>query len=155
MAIDNIDKKILNIIQEHAKLSYYKIGKELGLAASTVHSRVRKLEKAGVIRNFSAIVNPDKVGYEIIAVIGLSVDPAKLNDVASKLTSYEETQLVATTSGDHDMIVQAIAKDIKSLWRFINEKIKTNEGIKPEMDVSGFIDLYKMTHFIKFQEKTE
>ena len=79
---------------------------------------------------------------------------SRVDDVASKLASYEETQIVATTSGDHDIIVKAISRDIKSLWKFINKRIKTLEGIKPDMDVSGSIDVYKMTHFIKFQGKT-
>jgi len=155
MTLDDIDKRILNIIQENAKLPYHEIGKTLGLAASTVHSRVKKLEEVGLIRSFNAIVSPEKVGYKIIAWLGLAADPTKLKDIATKLAAYDQVQIVATSSGDHDIVAQVIAKDVKSLWRFINKKVKTIAGIKSEMDVSGFIDVYKMTPIVKLQENTE
>ena len=71
--------------------------------------------------------------------------------VAEKIASYDEVQLIATTTGDHDVIARVFAENEKSLWRFINEKIKTIDGVKPQMDVSSFIDIFKMSHKIKFQ----
>ncbi|TFF87682.1 MAG: hypothetical protein EU548_09930 [Promethearchaeota archaeon] len=62
------------------------------------------------------------------------------------LTKFDEIQLVVTTSGDHDVVVQMMAKNDKKLWRFINEHIKTIEGIRSNIDVSSFIDIAKMTN---------
>ena len=73
-----------------------------------------------------------------------------MDEVAERIASYEEVQLIATTTGDHDIIVRVIAENEKSLWRFINEKIKTIDGVKSQMDVSSFIDIYKMSHKVKF-----
>ena len=109
--------------------------------------------KSGVIREFDTIICPMKVGYEAIALLGLSVDPLKMNEIAEKIASYIEVQLVATTTGDHDIIVQVYAQDDKDLWRFINEKIKTIKGVRSQMDTSSFIDIFKMSHKINF--KTE
>ncbi len=148
-SLDETDKKILNILQKNDKVSYRELADKLQLAASTIHNRVKKLIEEEIIKEFAAIVDPVKIGYNTIALIGLTVDPLKMKDIASKIASFEETQLVAVSSGDHDIIAQIIAKDEKSLWNFINIKIKTINGIKPQIHVSNFLDIYKSTSSIK------
>jgi len=148
-SIDDTDKKILNILQENDKVSYRELSDRLKLAASTIHTRVKKMIEEEIIKQFGAIIDPAKIGYNTVALIGLSVDPIKMKDIANIIASYEETQLVAISSGDHDIIAQVIAKDEKSLWNFINIKIKTINGIKPQIHVSNFLDIFKSTHSIK------
>ncbi len=148
-SIDEVDKKILNVLQRNDKISYRELSEKLQLAASTIHNRVTKMIEEEIIKQFGAIVDPEKIGYNTIAMIGLSVDPMKMNEIAEIIASYDETQLVAISSGDHDIIAQIIAKDEKSLWNFINIKIKTLNGIKPYIHVSNFLDIFKSTHSIK------
>ncbi len=147
--IDDVDKKILNVLQRNDKISYRELSEKLKLAASTIHNRVTKMIEEEIIKQFGATVDPTKIGYNTIAIIGLSVDPLKMNEIAEIIASYDETQLVAISSGDHDIIAQIIAKDEKSLWNFINIKIKTINGIKPHIHVSNFLDIFKSTHSIK------
>jgi len=149
--VDDIDKKILNILQNNYRISYKELGKKVMMAASSVHNRVQRMLDDGVIKKEDTIINPMKAGFETVAILGLSVDPLKLNEVAEKIASYNKVQLVGTTTGDHDIIASVIAKDEKSLWRFINEKIKTIDGIRSTMDVSSFIDIFKMTYKINFK----
>lgn len=150
--MDSKDREILNLLQKDDKISYKSIADKLDLAASTVHSRVKKLEEKGIIKSFSAIVDPAKVGYNTIAWLGLSVDALKMRDIAKSLAEYDEVQIVATSTGDHDVVVQLIAENEKKLWRFINNNIKTIEGVKPQMDVSSFIDTFKLTNFINLKK---
>ncbi len=147
--IDDVDKKILNILQMNDKISYRELSEKLQLAASTIHNRVTKMTDEEIIKQFGAVVDPVKLGYNTIAILGISVDPIKMNDIANQIASFDETQLVAISSGDHDIIVQIIAKDEKSLWNFINIKIKTINGIKPQIHVSNFLDIFKSTPLIK------
>lgn len=148
--MDKVDQKILSLLQKNDKISYTKLAKYLNLAASTVHNRVKNMEKKGIIKQYSAIINPDKVGYNARALLGITVNPEKMKDIAQKLATYEEVQLVAVSTGDHDIVVQIIAENEKTLWRFINTKIKSIDGIKSRMDVSSFIDVYKNTHIVGF-----
>ena len=148
--MDEVDQKILSLLQKNDKISYHKLAKYLNLAASTVHNRVKNMEKKGIIKQYSAIINPYKVGYTTWALIGISVNPRRMKDIAQILASYIEVQLVAVSTGDHDIIVQVIVENEKNLWRFINTKIKPIEGIKSRMDVSSFIDVYKNTHIVEF-----
>lgn len=149
--MDDIDKKILNILQNNYRISFKKLGKKVIMAASSVHNRVQRMLDEGVIKKEDTIINPMKAGFETVAILGLSVDPLKMNEVVEKIAIYNKVQLVGTTTGDHDVIASVIAKDEKSLWRFINEKIKTIDGVRPKIDVSSFIDIFKMSHKINFK----
>jgi len=148
MQFDDKDKEILNYLQENYKISYKDLSKKVNLAASTIHNRVQNMIKEGIIRKFDTLVDPFKVGYESIAILGLSVDPMKLEEVAKKLAYYNDIQLVVSTTGNHNLTVKIIARDEKNLWRFINDEIKTLDGIQLPIHVSSFIDIFKMTQKI-------
>ncbi|MHA1106254.1 MAG: Lrp/AsnC family transcriptional regulator [Promethearchaeota archaeon] len=149
--MDEINQKILNIIQVNDKISYQELSEKLSMAASTIHNRVKIMEKEGIIKQYSAVVDPFKVGFDSMALIGLSVDIHKMNEIAERLCSFDEIHMVAVASGDHDIIIQLLARDNKELWKFINENIKTIEGVKSKMHVSSYLELKKMNHNIKFK----
>ncbi|MFW9876125.1 MAG: winged helix-turn-helix transcriptional regulator [Candidatus Thorarchaeota archaeon] len=151
LLFDEKDKEILNVLQENYRISYKELSEKVNLAASTIHNRVQNMLRNGIIRKFDTLIDPFKAGYESIAILGLSVDPLKLEEIAQKLVNFDEIQLVATSTGDHNIILRILAQNEKDLWRFINEKIKVIDGIQPKMDVSSFIDIFKMTHKINFK----
>jgi len=148
---DQKDKEILNFLQENYRISYKDLSKKVNLAASTIHNRVQNMIKEGIIKKFDTFVDPFKVGYNTMAIIGLSVDPFKLDEVAKKLTTFDEIQLVASSTGDHNLIIKIISKDEKDLWRFINEEIKTLDGIQLPIHVSSLIDIFKLSQKINFK----
>ncbi|MFX1573842.1 MAG: winged helix-turn-helix transcriptional regulator [Promethearchaeota archaeon] len=152
---DDKDKEILELLQENYRISYKDLSKKVNLAASTIHNRVQNMIKEGIIKKFDTLVDPFKVGYDSIAILGLSIDPLKLDYIARKLSKYDEIQLVASSTGDYNLLVKVIAKDEKNLWRFINEEIKTLDGIQLPIHVSSFIDIFKMTDKINFSVKKE
>lgn len=149
--MDETNKKILNIIQANDKISYQELSEKLSMAASTIHNRVKHMEDKGIIKQYSAVVDPFKVGFDSMALIGLSVDIHKMNEIAERLCTFDEIHMVAVASGDHDIIIQILARDNKELWKFINENIKTIEGVKSKMHVSSYLELKKMNHNIKFK----
>ncbi|MFX1409428.1 MAG: winged helix-turn-helix transcriptional regulator [Promethearchaeota archaeon] len=151
VTFDEKDKEILNFLQESYRISYKDLSKKVNLAASTIHNRVQNMINQGIIKKFDTFVDPFKVGFESIAILGISGDPLKLDDIARKLSKYDEIQLVATSTGDYNLIIKIIAKDEKNLWRFINEEIKTLDGIQLPVNVSSFIDIFKMSHKIHFK----
>ena len=151
MSLDETNKKILNILQRDDKISYQEMSDKLKMAASTIHNRVKHMENEGIIKRYSAVVDPYKVGFNSIALIGLSVDIHKMNEIAEKLSSFDEIHMVAVASGDHDIIIQMLSRDDKALWKFINKNIKTIDGVNSKMHVSSFLELNKMDHNIKFK----
>ncbi|MFX0011472.1 MAG: Lrp/AsnC family transcriptional regulator, partial [Candidatus Hermodarchaeota archaeon] len=147
--LDDKDKLILDILQNNYKISYKEISDKANLAASTIHNRVQNLISEGIIKKVDTVIDPLKVGFKAIAIVSLHADPLKLKEIAEELLKYDEIQLVATSSGDHNLILKLILPDEKNLWRFINEKIKSVNGVNPDIKVSSFIDIYKMTQKIR------
>jgi DNA-binding Lrp family transcriptional regulator len=149
--MDDIDLQILDALQAGDKTSFRKIAAELNVAPSTVHARVGKLKKEGIIRTIAAIIDPLKVGYHNIANLGLNVDPFHLEDVIETVANYDNVLLVTTASGDHNIILQVVAPDEKSLWHFITYKIRTLEGVHPQIHVSTFLTIHKWTHALNLR----
>jgi Lrp/AsnC family transcriptional regulator, leucine-responsive regulatory protein len=75
--IDAIDRKILDLLQENARLSNAEMAEAVGLTVSSVHERVKKLEKKGIIKGYVAIVEPEKVGKPLLAFVRLSLDSSE------------------------------------------------------------------------------
>ena len=151
IALDDKDKLILNILQENYKISYKEISNKVHLAASTIHNRVQNMINIGIIKEIDTVVDPYKVGYNTIAIVSLSVDPLKIDEIAQKLKIYDNIQLIASSAGEHNLIIRIIAESEKDLWKFINEKIKTISGITTQINVSSFIEIFKSTSKVKFK----
>lgn len=128
--VDQLDLKILQILQNDGSLSFTDIARRLKLNESTVRKRVAVLREKGVIRKFTVIVEPSKIGFNTIAIIGIDVDPSKLLDAAQKLSEIPETKYVATSTGDHMIMTEIWTKDGKELSKVISEKIGTIDGVK-------------------------
>ena len=87
--IDEIDHQILMLLQEDARLSNAALAEKVGLTSSTVHERVRKLERKGIIKGYAASVNPELLGKPITAFIRLTVDSVRQSYIESKKSVME------------------------------------------------------------------
>jgi len=128
--IDEIDLAILKFLQEDASISFTEIARRLKISESTVRKRVEKLKQGGVIKRFTVIIDPSKIGLNTVAIVGIDVDPSKLLEVSQKICEIPETRYVATSTGDHMIMTEVWAKDGRELTKIISEKIGTIDGIK-------------------------
>ena len=140
--MDNLDRGILKLLQENSKISYKKIASIVKEPTSTIHFRVKRMIEEKIITKFSACVDLKKIGYNAIGWVGISVDPLKLKKAADILQSFEEVLIVVSSSGDHNIVIQVISKDEKSLWRFVIDNVQGIDGIK-DFHVSTTLDVYK------------
>ena len=83
--LDETNKGILDILTENARTPFLEIAKKLRISESTVRKRVSNLEKSGIIKKYSALLEPSKLGYSN-AIVGIDVEPEKFLEVAKKLT---------------------------------------------------------------------
>ncbi len=130
MEIDEIDKKIIEFLQEDGRMPFLEIAKKLKLSESTIRKRVENLKEKGIIKRFTIEIDPTKIGLDTIAIVGIDVEPSKLLEIAQKLCEFKEIHSVATTTGDHMIITEIWTKDSRELAKIISEKIGTIEGIK-------------------------
>jgi len=124
MDIDEIDIAILKEVQEDSKTSYRDIAKKLGLSVGTVHNRVKKVADMGVIRSFAAILDPEKLGFDLTAVILMQVDGGHIVDVERAIAKSKSVMAVYDTTGDFDIITIAKFKSREELNTFIKENLK-------------------------------
>lgn len=128
--LDELDAKILEILEEDGRKPFKEIGEMLKVNESTVRKRVLALQRKGVIKKFTVAVDPTKIGINTIAIVGVDVDPAKLLETAQKLCDSREIKCVSTSTGDHMIMVEIWARDGRELTKLISEKIGKLEGVK-------------------------
>ena len=133
MVLDKIDKQILNTLQENGKTTNSKLSKIVGISAPATLERVKRLELAGVISHFTAIINPEKIGFSIMAIVNISLSLSSLSSVAAikeKFSDLDEVIECYQIAGANDFILKVIAKDIKTYGEFMNKKLTQIEGIQ-------------------------
>ncbi len=104
--LDTIDKKLLEILQNDAKTSYSKIADVLKVSEATVHLRIKKLMKQGVIKRFQAIIDPEKVGKNTVAIVAITTTPSEFETVLEELKKIPEIYELYDVTGEY----YAIAK---------------------------------------------
>jgi Lrp/AsnC family leucine-responsive transcriptional regulator len=135
--MDEKDELILQALEKNAKLSSRAIAKKVGLPISTVHRRIKKLEKDGVIKGFKAIIEYEKTKRPISAYIFINIAetiPEKGHipkaGIVGKLLKYREIQELADVQGSNfDLVTKARFATLKELSSFI-EELRTIEGIE-------------------------
>ena len=100
------------------------------MSESAVRKRVQALQKEGVIKKFTIEINPSKIGFNIVAIVGFDVDPTKLLKVAQELCEIKEVRSVATSTGDHMIMTEIWTKNGMELAKLISEKIGKIEGVR-------------------------
>ncbi len=128
--IDEKDRKILEILRKNARTPYTQIAKEIELSEGAVRRRVDALEKKGIIKKYVAIIDPKKIGYDSITILGLDVEPTTLLHVADEVAKIKEAKNVYISTGDHMIMAEIWARDGKELSEILANKIGKIEGIK-------------------------
>jgi Lrp/AsnC family transcriptional regulator for asnA, asnC and gidA len=131
--IDELDLKIISHLQENGRIPVAELAKRLNQPENTVRYRIERLLKNGVIRRFTALVDPRALGLNVSAAVMFKVDPKKLDQLLEKLTSMKDVTNIYQLSGEWDLIAVVFAKDIQDLHERI-EELRRAEGVK-EMNV--------------------
>ncbi len=127
--IDELDKKILNILYEDGRASFADIGRKLGVSENTVRFRFNRLLKNGVIRKVSALVDHTKLGLKNSAALMIKIEPSELDRVLEELKSIREVHNIYQLSGDYDAIAVVIGYDLNHI-RQVVEDIKKIKGVR-------------------------
>ena len=117
--IDDVDLRILSLLQEDCRLSFNKIANKLGISVGTAFNHIKSLEKKGIIKGYTAIVDSDKLGYSLTAVIMIQAEGTHLTDIENEIAKTANVVAVYDITGDYDATVIAKFKDRASLNSFI------------------------------------
>jgi len=128
--VNALDIKILKFLEEDGRIPYTKVARKLKLNESTIRKRVLRLQEKRVIKKFSVDLDPSKIGFNTVAIVGVDVEPVRLIEAAQKISEIPETRYVATSTGDHMIMTEIWAKDGRELTKLISSRIGKIEGIK-------------------------
>jgi Lrp/AsnC family leucine-responsive transcriptional regulator len=118
--MDPTDRKIVALLEADARLTYGEVGKRVGLAASSVHDRVRKLERAGVLRGYRADVDFNRVGLPITAFVSLALRPSSPADVPGRVAEFPLVESLYSVAGDNSYVLVVRAPSTTALEELLD-----------------------------------
>lgn len=132
IGLDEMDRKILDLLQNHGRISNSDLAKKIHLSAPATHSRVKRLEQEGYIRDYVALVDRNKVGYDNLCFIELSLELHKhqqIQTILETVTSWPEVLECHHLTGEYDYLLKVAFKSTRELEQFISNKMTPLEGI--------------------------
>jgi DNA-binding Lrp family transcriptional regulator len=121
MALNEIDKKILNNLLDDARFSSRQIAKNVGVSVGTVLSRVKKMEDDGLIKGYSVVLDHEKLGYELTAVTEITVSKGRLTEMENEIAKIPNVCGVYDVTGLTDAVIIAKFKTREDLGRFTKQ----------------------------------
>jgi len=123
--LDQLDKKILRLIAEDARIPFLEVARACNVSGAAIHQRIQKLNNLGVLKGSQFIVDPEKIGYETCAYIGLYLkNPEKFDHVMEELKKIPEVVECHYTTGGFDMFIKIYALNNHHLLNIIHDKLQ-------------------------------
>jgi DNA-binding Lrp family transcriptional regulator len=119
--LDETDRKILKCLYEDARMPLRKIAAKLGISVSTVSVRIKSLEDEGVIKSYIPVLDPAKLGYDLLTIIGVRISEGRLPEVEAKLAKDDRVQQVFDVTGEWDSMLIARFRSRDELNSFVKD----------------------------------
>ena len=135
--MDKKDEKILNLLTENSNLTTHQLSKRLLIPITTIHNRIKKLQKEGIIKKYTVELDNKKLGKTVAAFIHITVDYRLLKqmkisqyDLAKKIKQHESVEEAAMVTGGTDIIIKIRVRSIDELDNFVTKHLRNIEGIE-------------------------
>ena len=131
MGVDAKDRAILRVLQDDARTSQAEIGRQVGLSAAAVNERIHRLEREGVIRRFTVLLDDQKLGVEITVYVEVFIEsPAHEQEFVALVGKLPEVQECHFVTGDFSCLVKARVPDRKALRELVLDRINSLAGVR-------------------------
>lgn len=117
--MDDLDKKIIRVLNQNARKSFREIAKEIGISVTAIIHRIKKFESTGAIKGYIPIVDPKYFDLDLIAIIALRISKGKLLEIQKKIAEDSRVVAVYDVTGEWDSLVIGYFKDREDLNDFI------------------------------------
>jgi Lrp/AsnC family transcriptional regulator for asnA, asnC and gidA len=123
--LDSLDEQILKMIASNARIPFLEVARECGVSGAAIHQRIQKLTNLGVLKGSEFVLDPESIGYETCAYMGLYLKhPEDFHNVFEKLKEIPEIVECHYTTGQYDMFVKVYAKNNHHLLSIIHDKLQ-------------------------------
>ncbi|BEH00489.1 Lrp/AsnC family transcriptional regulator [Bacteroides sedimenti] len=123
--LDRLDKEILKLIADNARIPFLEVARACNVSGAAIHQRIQKLTNLGILKGSEYVIDPEKIGYETCAYIGLYLkDPSDFEVVRKALEKIPEVVECHFTTGQYDMFIKIYAKNNFHLLSIIHDKLQ-------------------------------
>ena len=123
--LDSLDKKILRLIAEDARIPFLEVARSCNVSGAAIHQRIQKLNSLGVLKGSQFIIDPENIGYETCAYIGLNLrNPEDFDKAVEALRNIPEVVECHYTTGDYDMFIKIYAFNNHHLLNIIHDRLQ-------------------------------
>lgn len=137
---DELDMKLLYELTKDGSISVPDLSKKLGINASVLYSRIKRLVKKKLIKKFTIVVDDSLLGISVKASVGINRDPKLKDEIHKKLMDIPEIVSISEVTGRFDMIVRVYARNLEELHGIVIDKIGKVEGLQ---NSETFVELQK------------
>ena len=128
--IDKLDREILGILMKDAKVPYTDIAKRLIVSAGTIHVRMKRMERLGIVRGATLILDPSRIGYDLTAFVGIYlIKGSAYNEVIEEINTIPEIIEAHFTTGEYSIFAKVVCKNTGHLREVINDKLQPINGV--------------------------
>ena len=125
-SLDQLDRKILRLIAEDALIPFLEVARECMVSGAAIHQRIQKLTNLGILKGSQFIIDPEKIGYETCAYMGLNLkNPEKFDEAVEALKKIPEIVECHFTTGEYDLFIKLYARNNHHLLNIIHNKLQT------------------------------
>lgn len=142
--LDDIDRQIVSALQHDGRRPYSRLAADIGVAEGVVRYRVQRMERAGILQ-IVGIADPLKVGFDLMAMVGVKVVPGRLDDVAAEISTLPETSYVASLAGAFDLIVEVVCRDTAHFTHLLTQQIQHVPGVASTQSFL-IMEIHKMAY---------
>ena len=128
-AMDKLDLGLIDELTKDARQSSAELSRKLKVSETTIRRRIQHLEAQDIV-TFTAIVNPSKLGYSIIAIIALEVELGKIDEVSTALARCPNVRYVSLCTGNHDLFIGTWFHSSSELTQFVKDYLAGVSGIR-------------------------
>lgn len=124
-SLDKLDKKILHLISEDARIPFLEVARACNVSGAAIHQRIQKLTNLGILKGSQFVIDPEKIGYETCAYVGLYLkNPEDFDDVVEALKKIPEVVECHYTTGGYDLFIKIYAINNHHLLNIIHDKLQ-------------------------------
>lgn len=151
--LDSLDRQILKLISQDARIPFLEVARACNVSGAAIHQRVAKLTNLGIIKGSQFIIDPEKIGYETCAYVGLYLkDPENFDRVVEELKNIPEVVECHYTTGGMDMFIKIYATNNHHLLQIIHDKLQPLGLSRSETIISFNAAINRQLPMIDFQE---
>lgn len=154
--LDKLDKQILKMISEDARVPFLEVARACNVSGAAIHQRIQKLTNMGILQGSQFIIDPEKMGYETCAFIGLNLkNPESFDAVVEKLKEIPEVVECHYTTGNYDLFIKIYAANNHHLLNIIHDKLQPLGLARSESLISFHSAIDRQLPVIEMLEQVE